>query len=118
MDFISSSDFRREWKKLGLNDVNDIMALRVLIMAASTRPPIIKGTGGLRKIRFAPESWHMGKRGAARVCYVLFQEFGIVYLVTVYGKNEKANISAADRAYYKKLIHEIKRELKRRGTIN
>ena len=56
----------------------------------------MRGTGGLRKIRFAPPSWHTGKRGAVRVCYAWFPGHARAYFVALFAKNEKANLSAAE----------------------
>ena len=56
------------------------------------------GTGGVRKIRFAPPSWNMGKSGTTRVCYALFVNIDTVYLLTMFGKNQKANLTADEKA--------------------
>lgn len=53
--------------------------------------PVIKGTGGLRKIRFSFEN--EGKSGGVRVCYVDFVVEETIYLITVYPKSEKDNLS-------------------------
>ena len=66
--------------------------------------PVIEGTGGLRKLRFRPPGAHRGKSGSHRVCYVYFEEFGIVFLVTVYDKKQKDNLSAAAKKIIRQLI--------------
>jgi hypothetical protein len=73
--FIETTEFTKSWEKLGLDDEDDLLALQLSIMAAPRRSPIIKGTGGLRKLRFAPAAWKVGARGAVRVCYVYFEEY-------------------------------------------
>lgn len=65
---------------------------------------MIPGTGGLRKIRFAPVRWAKGKRGALRVCYVHFPDFSIVLLVVAYAKNEKLNLTPSDKKAIRELI--------------
>jgi hypothetical protein len=62
-----------EWSDLGLVD-GDLRELQSAILASPERYPIIRGTGGLRKIRFAPSREARGKRGAYRVGYVRFRE--------------------------------------------
>ncbi len=116
IDFIEMSGWSNDCKRLGLNEV-ELLAMRVGIMSGPDRAPIIKGTGGLRKMRFAPARWETGKRGAARVCYVYFKDYDIVLLVKIYSKNEKANLSAADRATLKKAINMFKTRL-RQGPIS
>ena len=64
---------------------------------------LMQGTGGLRKIRVAFEG--RGKSGSARVCYVDFAVYERIYLITAYAKDEKDNLSKAERNEVKKLIH-------------
>lgn len=58
--------------------------------------------GGLRKLRFAFEN--MGKSGSTRVCYVDFPSKETVYLITIYPKNEKDNLTRAECKNISKLI--------------
>ena len=67
----------------------------------------MKGTGGLRKVRFAPPSWHTGKSGATRVCYAHFPKYGRVYFVAIFGKSGKANLTAAERQAVAKVLKRI-----------
>jgi hypothetical protein len=99
-----------------LND-DDLRALQIAIMTDPNRPPVISGTGGLRKLRFAPERWTSGKSGAARVCYVYFAEFSMALLAIAFSKNEKENLSRAERNQIKKVVDRIRQELKRRRSI-
>ena len=66
---------------------------------------IIQGTGGFRKVRFGRDG--TGKRGGARVIYILRDEEFPVFLVAVYGKNEKANLTKAERNELAKLAGAI-----------
>jgi hypothetical protein len=63
---------------------------------------IIPETGGVRKIRWALAG--RGKRGGARVIYYYHNERLPVFLLAAYGKNEKANLSMAERNAMKRLI--------------
>ena len=56
---------------------------------------VIAGTGGFRKVRFGRSG--MGKRGGARIVYILRNENFPVFLLAVYAKNEKANLTKAER---------------------
>ncbi|MGA9384304.1 MAG: type II toxin-antitoxin system RelE/ParE family toxin, partial [Candidatus Sulfotelmatobacter sp.] len=74
---------------------------RVDIVALVAADPecgdLICGTGGFRKVRVARKG--MGKSGGARVVYIWRNERFPVFLITVFPKNEKENLSmAAQRA--------------------
>jgi hypothetical protein len=75
LHFIETTVFTKAWEGLGLDDEEDLLALQLLIMSQPKAAPVIPGTGGLRKLRFAPVRWNVGASGAARVCYVHFEEY-------------------------------------------
>jgi hypothetical protein len=118
LNFVELPVFTKRWEALGLNDEDDLLALQLFIMASPKRPKPIRGTGGIRKLRFAPQRWKTGKSGAARVLYVYFQEHGLVLLCLVYGKNEVDNISEAVKRYLNKLVHEVECELRLKYSGN
>ncbi len=105
MTFIEAQGFSDDWRDLGLGD-DELQALQIAIMIGPKKAPVIPGTGGLRKLRFAPTRWKRGKRGTARVLYVLFPEFGIVLLVAAYDKSERDDMPLAYRRAYRKYIEQ------------
>ena len=56
---------------------------------------MISETGGVRKLRWALSG--RGKRGGARVIYYFHSARMPVFLLTMYGKNERADLSAAEK---------------------
>ena len=56
---------------------------------------IIKGTGGIRKLRWSAKN--KGKSGGVRVIYYYLNKSIPLFLLTVFGKGEKANLSKGDR---------------------
>ena len=56
---------------------------------------LIPGTGGVRKLRWSRGG--RGKSGGVRVIYYFHSERMPLYLLTVFGKNEQSNLSAAER---------------------
>ncbi len=66
---------------------------------------LIRGTGGFRKVRVARKG--MGKSGGARVVYIWRSERFPVFLITVFPKNEKENLSMAERNALKKRADSI-----------
>jgi hypothetical protein len=63
---------------------------------------LIEGTGGIRKLRWARGG--RGKSGGVRVIYYVHSEIMPLYLLTLFGKNEQANLSKADRNALAKLV--------------
>jgi hypothetical protein len=63
---------------------------------------IIPGTGGVRKLRWALAG--RGKRGGARIIYYYHNEQLPLFLLAAYAKNEKANLSKAERNAMKRVI--------------
>jgi hypothetical protein len=116
LSFIESNVFRNAWKTCGLTD-NDLFELQREIMTHPKGHPVVKGTGGLRKIRFSPAGSGHGKSGSHRACYVYYEEFGLVLLVTAYPKNKRDDLSAVARKAIRKMIEE-QHKLLRRGPIS
>lgn len=100
--FIEMLGFTDDWRKLGLTD-DDLQVVQGMLGADPKGQPIIRGTGGLRKLRFAPPK-KTGRRRWYRVCYVYFEEADIILLIVAYAKNEMDDISAGDRKCFRELI--------------
>lgn len=115
LTFIELDGFREDWSRLGL-DSDDLLVLQLAIMRAPALPPVIPGTGALRKIRFKPLHWNVGKSGACRVCYVHFPEHETVLFVIAYGKSERDNLTAAEKSAVRELIHRQKAAFARRAA--
>ena len=62
---------------------------------------MIPGTGGVRKVRWAAAG--KGKRGGFRVICYFHSETWPLFLLTVYSKNQKANVTKAERNEFKEL---------------
>ena len=54
---------------------------------------IIRGSGGVRKLRWAAAG--RGKRGGLRIIYYLRSKQGEIWLLTLYAKNEAESIPVA-----------------------
>lgn len=67
---------------------------------------LIQGTGGIRKLRWARGG--RGKSGGVRVIYYFHSERLPLYLLTVFGKGEKADLGKAERNELAKLVQILK----------
>jgi hypothetical protein len=56
---------------------------------------VIPGSGGIRKVRFGFGA--RGKSGGARIIYLFSGERLPIFILAVFAKNEKANLSPAER---------------------
>lgn len=107
--FVELPLFRSKWKALGLND-NDLKRLQEEILLNPKTGAVMKETGGIRKMRFAFE--HRGKSGSIRVIYIDFEVYEKIYLLTAYPKNEKDNLSKAERNELRELVKVLENQLK------
>ena len=108
-EFVMTPEFDRQWGKLGLGD-DELRELQKLLLENPKAGKIIRGTKGLRKIRIAFEG--QGKSGSGRVAYVDFTIHETVYLITAYSKNEKDNLSKAERNTIAKMIVRLEKGTK------
>ena len=106
--FVELPIFRSRWKKLGLND-DDLRRLQEELLADPKVGAVMKGTGGVRKMRFAFEQ--RGKSGSLRVIYVDFEVYEKIFLITAYPKSEKDNLSEAERNEIRQMIHALEHQL-------
>ena len=63
---------------------------------------VIPGTGGARKARAARGG--RGKSGGARIIYYVVTRSGVLYLLDVYAKSAKEDLSDAEKGQIRKLI--------------
>lgn len=56
---------------------------------------VMRGTGGVRKLRWGKSG--RGKSGGVRVIYYFHDERLPLYLLTLFAKNEQANLTARER---------------------
>ena len=73
---------------------------------------VMAGTGGFREVRVARAG--MGKRGGARVIYIWRNDKLPLFLITVFSKNEKENLTNAERNALKKRADDIFNSYSRR----
>jgi len=106
LTLIQLSTFAAKWSKLGLTD-EDLQSLENMLIANPEAGRVIPGTGGLRKLRFAPRSWHTGKRGVSRVIYAFIVPGAAVYLFTLYGKNEQSDLTPDEKQVFRQVLERL-----------
>ena len=68
--------------------------------------PVIKGTGGARKARVARGA--KGKSGGARIIYYFLATGDVIYLLDVYAKGEKEDLTDDDKTEIRRFIEALK----------
>ncbi len=100
---IETPDFIAAAKSILSNDERN-----ELISHLSTHPmagKAMRGTGGARKLRWAAKG--KGKSGGARVVYFYSGAKVPVFLLDIYGKNEKDNLTKAETKLLKGILSEL-----------
>ena len=108
-EFVELPGFSSDWESLGYSD-DDLRKLQNRIMSNPLVSPVIRGTGGLRKLRFAPLKSALGKRGGTRICYALFLARQIVLLVMAYPKNKKDDLTPKEKRVIKQILERCARD--------
>jgi len=112
LTFVQLRPYVADAKRLGLTD-EDQRDLESLLLARPSAGQVMAGTGGLRKLRYAPRSRSSGKSGGIRVGYAHFPVFDHVYFVVAFGKNEQPNLTAAQKRSIRSLLRDIAEQLER-----
>jgi len=87
--FLETPVFTRRIRELV--DDEDYRQLQVRLLLDPKAGDLIAGSGGLRKVRMAVRG--RGKRGGARVIYYWIDARSRIYMLLVYAKNERDDLS-------------------------
>lgn len=107
-EFVQTHSFSKQWYDLGLTD-SSLRALESLLLSNPESGDVIPGSGGARKLRIqvAPNK---GKRSGGRVIYVDYLDLEKLYMLAVYSKSEKSNLSPSEVSQIKDMIESIEEE--------
>ena len=87
----------------GLDD-DDYRALQITLLLRPEQGSVIRGSGGLRKIRWSAEG--RGKRGGLRVIYFWHKASSTCYMLFLYQKNKQGDLSATQIRTLARLVRE------------
>lgn len=73
LHFIYLDGFESDCQQMGIRE-GDLEAMEIFIMAGGKDSPVIQGTGGLRKMRFAPEIMEARKEQCGQSLFRVFSE--------------------------------------------
>lgn len=87
-----------------LLDDDEYRRLQIALMFRPEQGPVIKGSGGLRKVRWARTRG--GKRGGARIIYYWAPVEAAFYMLYVYTKSEQGDLTPAQVRILGRLVQE------------
>lgn len=88
---------------------DEFAAIQADLIRRPKSSPIIKGTGGLRKLRVHLKSHGRGKRGGARIIYLYLPERSRIHLLLIYGKEQLDDINQDQKKTLRRLVDTIKK---------
>lgn len=105
--FVEVAGFIAEWTGLGLTDA-DLHVLQSVLAARPAAGAVVAETNGVRKIRYTAPGSGRGKSGSFRIFYLPLAEHDVIFLVVTLSKNERENLTKAERNAIAKLASVIK----------
>jgi hypothetical protein len=87
---------------------DEYAAFQFALAAEPTAGDVIQGTGGLRKVRWSDPRRRKGKRGGVRIIYFIIDDDGVIYLLTIFDKDEMIDLDARERRALKALVDDEK----------
>lgn len=103
-EFIELEDFTDDWEDIGFDD-DDLAELQKELNNDPKVGYVMHGLGNVRKMRFS--YGNRGKNRSARIIYVDCEPEGKVFLIGVYTKKEKENLSAQEKTKVRDLLGDI-----------
>lgn len=105
-EFIYMNRFNKKCKDLEVTEED----LRDLENQLTERAPDADLGAGVFKFRWSPLSWNRGRSRSTRVIYISILLNNKAYLVDIFTKNDKANLTERELKVVKDLARELKRE--------
>jgi hypothetical protein len=102
MELVESSGFTRRLQDY-LDD-EEYRALQTELIHHPDAGDVIPGTGGFRKLRWPDTRRGKGRRGGLRIIYYYFAADQRIWLATLYGKNEIADLNATEKKALKTAV--------------
>jgi hypothetical protein len=102
--FIETNEFQACWKELGMTE-DDLRQFQDHLLECPEAGPVIQGTGGVRKVRWARQG--KGKSGGLRIIYIDIRSRETIWLITAFGKNEQDSLNSAEKKHIKEFVKSL-----------
>lgn len=103
MEFIETPTFTRMVTALLSDD--EYGQLQNELVEDPARGDLIKGGGGIRKLRYAAQGH--GKSGGVRVIYYWMKDNHQTYMLVIYPKSKKDNLTDKETAILREFVKEL-----------
>ena len=103
IEFIETPTFTRQVQELLSDD--EYCRLQFMLASDPECGDLIKGGGGIRKARHAIQG--RGKSGGVRAIYYWLKDRHQIYMLIVYPKSKKDDLSAREAAVLRALVREL-----------
>lgn len=103
MEFIETPTFTRLLASLLTDD--EYRALQNVLLEDPARGDLIPGGGGIRKLRHALPG--RGKSGGVRVIYYWTKKSDQIYMLLIYPKSRKDNLTDQETAVLREFVKEL-----------
>lgn len=103
VEFIETPTFTRLLS--GLLSDDEYADLQNVLVENPERGDILKGGGGIRKMRYALPG--RGKSGGVRVIYYWLRDDGQIYMLLIYPKAKKDNLTDRETALLREFVKEL-----------
>ena len=110
MVFIESSNFTKSISNHITEEGYREFQLSLILNPNAGR--IMPGCGGLRKVRYRDPRRGKGKRGGLRIIYLFLPEQDWIFLLDIYGKDEKDDLTGKEKKVLARLATRIKEAAK------
>lgn len=94
---------------LDISDDETLFAIQDALLANPLLGEVIKGTSGARKGRVGNPRARIGKSGGFRFIYLYLPKSERFYLLTIYSKREKSDLTPEQAAVLGEIVREIKK---------
>jgi len=111
MEFVEAPSFTRHLQDC-LNE-DQYRKLQNRLAADPEMGDVVSGSGGFRKMRWADARRGKGQRSGLRIIYYYFAMDQQIWLMTLYAKDEAADLTAGEK---KTLKNAVQAELKLRAS--
>lgn len=105
LTFVEVKVFEEDRKKWMSDD--EYQKFQAYLLEHYEQGDVIPHSGGCQKIRWKQENNNKGKRGGVRVIYYVRRANNLIYLITMYNKSEKDNLSEKEKAIIRMIVAKL-----------